>query len=498
MVKKLTGFLFLTILSSSLAAAPAQIVHEEIVDGAENYAFIDPVLNAQNELSGFIYTDSSNRKVIVDYINSDSSIVIDIPDSPVKAIHDFTLNDTLVVFTITSRSASPGLYVTKIIDNQIITHTQYEIGTYYIIDPSMIDISTVNLNIKFSYDNLIIEATNRYTLDYGGMGLVQEDVPTTAVYDKRTLERIDSYNSSHLYSGRLSETDMSNMVTIKNKYYHYDFTERINQNTTDSRSAELTIYDDFGFDIFNYMTEDQNIYTVFVNNFQPSSPEDELILYSNSNGLLRDHFTDTLHIGCYSFFNGIPSEIWYNDKVGKMTLSYVFNRKDLLVGIRDNAQVIMLDYLNGQLSDSAALGREVTNINFFESGLEFPVLNMVSTSKDTIFVYQFDLPTSIPGYSTPDAVVPSSFTLFQNHPNPFNGETRLEFTNEQYQRLTLKVYNILGQEIKLITDGTFGPGDYSFYWNGTDENGLSQSTGVYFARLESSSSSQMIKLIYVK
>jgi len=98
---------------------------------------------------------------------------------------------------------------------------------------------------------------------------------------------------------------------------------------------------------------------------------------------------------------------------------------------------------------------------------------------------------------------PTSFSLSQNYPNPFNPSTTIEFALPISAKIKVKVYNLLGQTVKVIYDGTKDAGYYKFNWNSDDVNGNSVSSGVYFYELSASGFdgrefSQMMKMILIK
>ncbi len=61
--------------------------------------------------------------------------------------------------------------------------------------------------------------------------------------------------------------------------------------------------------------------------------------------------------------------------------------------------------------------------------------------------------------------VPAAFLLDQNFPNPFNPTTEIRYHVASPERVTLKVYNTLGQEIETLADGEMQPGNYSARWD---------------------------------
>ena len=74
--------------------------------------------------------------------------------------------------------------------------------------------------------------------------------------------------------------------------------------------------------------------------------------------------------------------------------------------------------------------------------------------------------------------LPRDFNLDQNYPNPFNPSTSIRFDLPVVSRMTLKVYNLLGQEVATLVDGVRNAGSQTVVWNA----GGSPS-GVYFCRL---------------
>ncbi len=78
----------------------------------------------------------------------------------------------------------------------------------------------------------------------------------------------------------------------------------------------------------------------------------------------------------------------------------------------------------------------------------------------------------------------TAYQLMQNYPNPFNPTTRIEYRVSNAARVVLKIYNILGQEIRTLVDALQEPGVYSIEWNGKDNRGAEVAGGVYFYRLE--------------
>ncbi len=91
---------------------------------------------------------------------------------------------------------------------------------------------------------------------------------------------------------------------------------------------------------------------------------------------------------------------------------------------------------------------------------------------------------------TPDAVskelasvLPTEFALGANYPNPFNPSTTIPVAVPTASRIALRVYNILGQEIRTVFEGAVEGGRYAFTWDGRSGAGNPVATGVYIVRL---------------
>lgn len=79
--------------------------------------------------------------------------------------------------------------------------------------------------------------------------------------------------------------------------------------------------------------------------------------------------------------------------------------------------------------------------------------------------------------------LPLQFTLQQNYPNPFNPVTTIAYTLPAAGRVSLQVFDLLGREVKMLHQGLRNAGRYTAVWDGTDQMGQLQASGVYYYRL---------------
>ncbi len=83
----------------------------------------------------------------------------------------------------------------------------------------------------------------------------------------------------------------------------------------------------------------------------------------------------------------------------------------------------------------------------------------------------------------------------QSYPNPFNPETEIRFQLLKASHVVVKVFNLLGEEIRTLVEAESQAGYHQVRWDGKDQNGNSVTSGVYLYQLQASNFSQVKKMI---
>jgi FlgD Ig-like domain/FG-GAP-like repeat/FG-GAP repeat len=96
-----------------------------------------------------------------------------------------------------------------------------------------------------------------------------------------------------------------------------------------------------------------------------------------------------------------------------------------------------------------------------------------------VFLGDSAIPTGVKQHST----IPEEFKLDQNYPNPFNPSTAISYQLSMFSSVTLKIYDVLGREVKTLVDERENAGQHVVHWDGTNQHGRHVTSGVYFYQI---------------
>ena len=176
-------------------------------------------------------------------------------------------------------------------------------------------------------------------------------------------------------------------------------------------------------------------------------------------------------------------------------LAYSVNRART-AGNGEQGDLLHLTYT---LADGATLPE---NISFYFSIVNIPgtslnpeLLNVVCSFPDEDNPFAVSTATAS---SEDNLALPVDFALFQNYPNPFNPATQISFDVPSSEFVTLRVFNLLGQDIKMLANKVMSPGKYTFEWNGTDLLNNDAASGVYFYELRGKTFISRKKMLLIR
>jgi len=178
-----------------------------------------------------------------------------------------------------------------------------------------------------------------------------------------------------------------------------------------------------------------------------------------------------------------------------VTATLQISRSSLDSTLVDGHQYVLSDIYNDSTTNITFAGGTCSfNVNLATYGSAIFVL--ADTARHLILP---TLPTVTDVQSPGQArQVPGYFRLLCNYPNPFNPTTTLTFDIIQPGVVTLKIYNLLGQEIAVLLDGYQQSGEHKVTWNGRQSDGGQAGSGTYFARLQQGSLVDVKKLVLLR
>ncbi len=94
--------------------------------------------------------------------------------------------------------------------------------------------------------------------------------------------------------------------------------------------------------------------------------------------------------------------------------------------------------------------------------------------------------------------IPKDFTLYQNYPNPFNPTTIIKYNLPKKSKVILRIYNLLGQEVRTLVNKIQTPGLKSIVWDGKNNFRQRVSSGIYIYRLQAGNEIQNMKMLLLK
>ena len=118
-----------------------------------------------------------------------------------------------------------------------------------------------------------------------------------------------------------------------------------------------------------------------------------------------------------------------------------------------------------------------------------------STQESNVGTLIVGIPSAVEGDGS---VLPDAFRLFQNYPNPFNPETSITIHLPESSSVRLAIYNMMGQEVRVLVDGRLEAGIHTFTWDGRNSAAHMLPAGLYISRMITPSMVFYRKMLYIQ
>jgi len=152
-------------------------------------------------------------------------------------------------------------------------------------------------------------------------------------------------------------------------------------------------------------------------------------------------------------------------------------------------------YYGASMFDITNDGREEILISL-DQIIDLPGYDKIRTFT---YIYTSDKTT---GIINTDVNIPNKIEVSPNYPNPFNPSTNIDFILIETASISIKIYNYLGKEVKLLLEKELSPGNYTVSWDGKGSDDILLPSGVYFIRLsakgEAEKYTKTIKAVLLK
>jgi hypothetical protein len=102
------------------------------------------------------------------------------------------------------------------------------------------------------------------------------------------------------------------------------------------------------------------------------------------------------------------------------------------------------------------------------------------------------------GITEPVSPLPLTYELSQNLPNPFTHTTTISYQLPKASEVSLKIYDATGRVVRTLVSERKQAGYYDVYWDGRDDDGAEVTSGLYFARLDAGTYTEIRKVILVR
>lgn len=197
--------------------------------------------------------------------------------------------------------------------------------------------------------------------------------------------------------------------------------------------------------------------------------------------LLSDN-SGTFHAAILENSNGSPG----NDLMNQKTVSFPVLPDGDFVTVDVSSENIIVDgdffiaLYQTAASNPAVFLSEAINGRAFG----FNAVNWSAEAMSLLFQATLKLVNSVPSTPSEQYNLPGSFALHPNYPNPFNPYTVIKFDVPKATHIAIKIFNPLGQIVKTLVDQQVAPGYHRITWDGSDQQGILLSSGVYLVQMK--------------
>jgi len=459
----------------------------------KNIAIIIAVLSLQNVFSQVNLMDTTNQ---YDYV------IITIPEfvatCEVFAEHKENVRDLKTLVVDTTMILNEFNSNTMIQDN-IRDFISYA-GTFWKSPQPKYFLFAGNLNVIPNYEHTLIDFTAHSDFKY-----------SQSIYDDDSL-------SVEFYIGRVPASNIEEVNNYFNKVVKYESDENLypwNNNSlffAEYDTSQNFLIQERATSVANLIPGYIDNYFFFENDSSSANPmRDSLLFYLNSIGMsslwIFSLYFDSA-IGYSNFFTiddidllsnankpfvvfNMSTQLFATDSTVSFNDKFLLSEGGSIAGIASVGLVFYPSIVFQFQMYSSKLYISQTNSlgEVLDQGINGYQKMVMNLWGDPSLKLKYDVTTDV----KPISPFPTEYSLEQNYPNPFNPLTTIRFSIPVSGNVELKIYNVLGKEIKILTDRFYNSGNHEVEF---DAGALS--SGVYFYTIGSGDFHQTRKMILMK
>jgi len=176
-------------------------------------------------------------------------------------------------------------------------------------------------------------------------------------------------------------------------------------------------------------------------------------------------------------------------EIGEMTVVIPVHNQYAWLSVRSPKESFSLPQNNSSSPVEVALQFDVSNAPIGASAT-LPIV--LKHGRQIISSTQIEIRV------TANEGLPQDYELLQNYPNPFNSATEISFALPQPSNVSLRVFNMKGEEVKELVRGLMTAGRHTMRWDGKDNNGQDSSAGAYLCQMEAGRFSKAVTMLLVR
>jgi hypothetical protein len=155
--------------------------------------------------------------------------------------------------------------------------------------------------------------------------------------------------------------------------------------------------------------------------------------------------------------------------------------------------------LNEQLIPAASGGNSQVPLNYrFVDEIVSVGMTYEYQLEEVDFQGERTICTTVVAIPSASGATPVEVRLFPNYPNPFNANTEIRYQISQDSHVTMSIYDIRGELVRVLVNNPQSGGEYLVPWDGHTMNGHIASSGLYFCALQAAHNREVMKMILIR